>query len=90
MGSSARKTMQLTLVAASIGAPGAPGVSIAILSGLIATFGIPPRGLVFVLGVDRFLDMARTSVNVTGDLAATRILTREHGPELSAEEARHT
>jgi Na+/H+-dicarboxylate symporter len=78
------------VVAASIGARGAPGVSIAILSGLIATFGIPPQGLVFVLGVDRFLDMARTSVNVTGDLAATRILTREHGPELSAEEARHT
>ncbi|MCC5981670.1 MAG: dicarboxylate/amino acid:cation symporter [Oceanicaulis sp.] len=64
----------LTLVASSIGAPGAPGVSIAILSGLIASFGIPPAGLVFVLGVDRFLDMARTSVNVTGDLVATRIL----------------
>ncbi|MEQ8434688.1 MAG: dicarboxylate/amino acid:cation symporter [Oceanicaulis sp.] len=81
--------MVLTLVAASIGAPGAPGVSIAILSGLIATFGIPPQGLVFVLGVDRFLDMARTSVNVTGDLAAARILTREDGRELSAEAARH-
>lgn len=81
--------MVLTLVAASIGAPGAPGVSIAILSGLITGFGIPPQGLVFVLGVDRFLDMARTSVNVTGDLAATRILTREGGPELSADAARH-
>ena len=90
LGPSETAFMVLTLVAASIGAPGAPGVSIAILSGLIATFGIPPQGLVFVLGVDRFLDMARTSVNVTGDLAATRILTREHGPELSAEEARHT
>lgn len=79
----------LTLVAASIGAPGAPGVSIAILSGLIASFGIPPQGLVFVLGVDRFLDMARTSVNVTGDLAAARILTREGATELSPEAARH-
>jgi len=83
--------MVFTLVAASIGAPGAPGVSIAILSGLVATFGIPPQGLVFVLGVDRFLDMARTSVNVTGDLAATRILSREaDGVELSAEQARHS
>ncbi|MGJ3232625.1 MAG: dicarboxylate/amino acid:cation symporter [Oceanicaulis sp.] len=82
--------MVLTLVAASIGAPGAPGVSIAILSGLIATFGIPPQGLVFVLGVDRFLDMARTSVNVTGDLAAARILTRDDSRELSPEAARHT
>ncbi len=82
--------MVFTLVAASIGAPGAPGVSIAILSGLVATFGIPPQGLVFVLGVDRFLDMARTSVNVTGDLAAARILSREAGQEeLSSEQARH-
>jgi len=81
--------MVATLVAASIGAPGAPGVSIAILSGLIVSFGIPPQGLVFVLGVDRFLDMARTAVNVTGDLAATRILTR-NGKELDAAEARQS
>jgi Na+/H+-dicarboxylate symporter len=81
--------MVATLVAASIGAPGAPGVSIAILSGLIVSFGIPPHGLVFVLGVDRFLDMARTAVNVTGDLAATRILTR-NGEELDAAEARQS
>ena len=66
----------LSLVAASIGAPGAPGVSIAILSGMLASFGIPPAGLVFVIGVDRLLDMSRTVVNVTGDLAACRILSR--------------
>lgn len=78
----------VTLVAASIGAPGAPGVSIAILSSLVLSFGIPDYGLVFVLGVDRFLDMARTAVNVTGDLVAARILTRE-GEELTPEEARH-
>lgn len=79
----------VTLVAASIGAPGAPGVSIAILSSLVLSFGIPDHGLVFVLGVDRFLDMARTGVNVTGDLVAARILTRE-GPELDPEQARHS
>lgn len=66
----------LSLVAASIGAPGAPGVSVAILSGMLATFSIPAEGLVFVLGVDRLLDMSRTVVNVTGDLAACRILSR--------------
>ncbi|WP_394694031.1 dicarboxylate/amino acid:cation symporter [Hyphobacterium sp.] len=66
----------LSLVAASIGAPGAPGVSIAILSGMLASFGIPAEGLVFVIGVDRLLDMSRTVVNVTGDLAACRILSR--------------
>jgi len=66
----------LSLVAASIGAPGAPGVSIAILSGMLVNFGIPAEGLVFVIGVDRLLDMSRTVVNVTGDLAACRILSR--------------
>jgi Na+/H+-dicarboxylate symporter len=66
----------LSLVAASIGAPGAPGVSVAILSGMLVSFGIPTEGLVFVLGVDRVLDMSRTVVNVTGDLAACRILSR--------------
>ncbi|WP_158291609.1 dicarboxylate/amino acid:cation symporter [Marinicauda algicola] len=79
----------VTLVAASIGAPGAPGVSIAILSSLILSFGIPEYGLVFVLGVDRFLDMARTAVNVTGDLTAARILSRD-GEELDVEQARHS
>ena len=59
------------------GAPGAPGVSIAILSGMLASFGIPAEGLVFVIGVDRLLDMSRTAVNVTGDLAACRIIARD-------------
>ena len=63
-----------TLVAASIGAPGTPGVSIVILSTVVTGFGIPAAGLVLVLGVDRLLDMARTVVNVTGDLAACVIL----------------
>lgn len=71
----------LSLVAASIGAPGAPGVSIAILSGMLASFGIPAEGLVFVIGVDRLLDMSRTAVNVTGDLAACRILSRTAAPD---------
>lgn len=66
----------LTLVASSIGAPGAPGVGIVILSNIVAGFGIPTAGLVLILGVDRILDMARTVVNVTGDLAACVLLNR--------------
>ncbi|MCW5724784.1 MAG: dicarboxylate/amino acid:cation symporter [Maricaulaceae bacterium] len=81
-----------TLVAASIGAPGAPGVSIAILAALLASFGIPPQGLVFVLGIDRLLDMSRTMVNVTGDLAVVRVLSagdaRRDGPGAAVETAR--
>lgn len=63
-----------TLVASSIGAPGTPGVSIAILASVAAGFGIPAEGLVIILGVDRLLDMCRTVVNVTGDLTATTLL----------------
>lgn len=64
----------LTLVASSIGAPGVPGVGIVILSNIVAGVGIPTAGLVLILGVDRILDMARTVVNVTGDLAACVLL----------------
>ncbi|MEQ8283470.1 MAG: dicarboxylate/amino acid:cation symporter [Parvibaculum sp.] len=63
-----------TLVAASIGAPGTPGVSIAILISVAGTYGIPLEGMVIVLGVDRLLDMSRTTVNVAGDLVACVVL----------------
>lgn len=59
-----------TLVASSIGAPGTPGVSIAILINVATGMGIPVEGMVIILGVDRLLDMCRTAVNVTGDLVA--------------------
>jgi DAACS family dicarboxylate/amino acid:cation (Na+ or H+) symporter len=39
-------------------------------------FGIPPEGLGLILGVDRILDMCRTTLNVTGDLAAAVVVAR--------------
>jgi Na+/H+-dicarboxylate symporter len=60
----------LTALAASIGAPSAPGTGIVILSTILIAAGIPPVGVVLLLGVDRILDMTRTMVNVTGDLTA--------------------
>ncbi len=73
-----------TLVASSIGAPGTPGVSIAILASVAAGFGIPTAGMVIILGVDRLLDMSRTTVNVTGDLVASLML-RHSGESGQAE-----
>ena len=64
----------VTLVASSIGAPGTPGVGIVILGNIAASFGIPLVALPLVLGVDRILDMARTAVNLTGDLTACVLL----------------
>jgi len=61
-------------VGASIGSPATPGVGIVILSMVLTTVGIPPSGIALVMGVDRILDMARTSINVTGDLVTSRLL----------------
>lgn len=63
-----------TLVFSSIGAPGTPGVSIAILVNVAMSMGIPVEGMVIIFGVDRLLDMCRTVVNVTGDLVASALL----------------
>ncbi|MBC8517035.1 MAG: dicarboxylate/amino acid:cation symporter [Nitrosopumilus sp.] len=60
----------LTALAASIGAPSAPGTGIVILSTILVAAGIPPVAVILLLGVDRILDMTRTMVNVTGDLTA--------------------
>ena len=60
----------LTSIAASIGAPSAPGTGIVILSTILIAAGVPPLGVVLLLGVDRILDMTRTMINVTGDLTA--------------------
>ncbi|MDH3502639.1 MAG: dicarboxylate/amino acid:cation symporter [Nitrosopumilus sp.] len=62
--------ISLTALAASIGAPSAPGTGIVILSTILIAAGIPPVGVVLLLGVDRILDMTRTMINVTGDLTA--------------------
>lgn len=78
----------VTAVAASIGAPAAPGVGIVILSGILSSAGIPASGVALLLGVDRLLDMARTSVNVTGDLVACTVLDRWLGSPI--ESARRT
>lgn len=78
----------VTVVAASIGAPAAPGVGIVILSGVLASVGIPPSGVAMLIGIDRLLDMARTSVNVTGDLTASLVLDRWIGGTAESSEAR--
>ncbi len=66
----------VTAVGASIGSPGTPGVGIIILAMVLETAGIPTAGIVLIMGVDRILDMSRTSVNVCGDLVAAKLMER--------------
>ena len=57
-------------VITAIGAAGVPGGSIPLLVGVLVMFGVPGEGIAIVLGIDRILDMSRTTVNVCGDLTA--------------------
>ena len=57
----------LTATMASIGAAGVPGVGLVTLAMVLQQVGLPVEGIALIIGVDRILDMVRTTVNVTGD-----------------------
>ena len=71
--------VMLMCVITAVGAAGVPGGSLPLLVGILAMFGVPGEGIALILGVDRILDMARTTVNVTGDLVATAVIGRSEG-----------
>ena len=68
--------LALTTVGASIGAPSTPGVGIVILATILQGIGVPVEGIALILGVDRILDMCRTTINVTGDLTASLVMRK--------------
>jgi proton glutamate symport protein len=74
--------LAVTVVGASIGTPSTPGVGIVVLGTILAGVGVPVGGIALIVGVDRILDMSRTVVNVTGDLAACLVLDRLVGERL--------
>lgn len=63
-------------VLTAIGAAGVPGGSIPLMMVVMATVGVPPEGIAIILGVDRILDMSRTTLNVCGDLSASVYIER--------------
>ena len=66
----------LTSTLASIGTAGVPGAGLIMLSLVLTTVGLPLEGLAIVAGVDRILDMARTTVNVCGDLMVSTVVAK--------------
>jgi proton glutamate symport protein len=72
-------TMMLTLMLTSKGVAAVPRASLVILSGTLHTFGLPLEGVALILGVDAFLDMARTSVNLVGNCLASAVMARWEG-----------
>ncbi len=71
--------MLLTLMLTSKGIAGVPRAALVILSGTLATFGLPLEGVAVLLGVDTLMDMVRTSVNVLGNCLASAVVARWEG-----------
>jgi DAACS family dicarboxylate/amino acid:cation (Na+ or H+) symporter len=66
-------------VITAVGAAGVPGGSIPLLVGILMMFEVPGEGIALILGVDRILDMSRTTLNVIGDHAATLFIAKSEG-----------
>jgi DAACS family dicarboxylate/amino acid:cation (Na+ or H+) symporter len=59
-----------------IGTAGVPAGSLPVIAMILVMVGVPPEGIGLILGVDRFLDMCRTTLNVTGDLVVATVVSR--------------
>lgn len=69
-------TIILTSTLASIGSAGVPGAGLIMLTLVLNSVGLPVEGIAIIAGIDRVLDMARTTVNVVGDCMVTLIVAK--------------
>lgn len=67
--------VMLVCILAGIGTAGVPGGSLPVIALILSGVGVPPEGIGLILGVDRFLDMCRTTLNVVGDLVAAQVIS---------------
>lgn len=66
--------LMLMSVLSAVAVAGIPGGSLPMIAGLLATFGVPPEGIGIIIGVDRILDMMRTTVNVGSDIVVATVV----------------
>ncbi|MCD8234506.1 MAG: dicarboxylate/amino acid:cation symporter [Cloacibacillus porcorum] len=72
----------MTATLASIGTAGVPGAGLIMLSMVLISAGLPIEGMALVAGIDAVLDMARTCVNVTGDMCVSTVIAKTEGEKL--------
>ncbi|MCC4397334.1 cation:dicarboxylase symporter family transporter [Lactobacillus reuteri] len=72
-------TLLVVLMITSKGMAGVPGASFVVLLASVSTIGVPMAGLTFIAGIDRFVDMGRTAVNVVGNSIATLVIGESEG-----------
>ena len=65
-----------------IGTAGIPSGSLPVIAMICGIVGLKPEGIAIILGVNTFLDMCRTSLNVTGDLATAVVVSHQAGEHL--------
>ncbi|MBT9177301.1 MAG: Proton/glutamate-aspartate symporter [Firmicutes bacterium] len=76
-------TVIVSATLASIGTAGVPGAGMIMLAMVLESVGIPVAAIGIIMGVDRIVDMARTCINVTGDLVCTLVVARsENGVDM--------
>jgi proton glutamate symport protein len=75
-------TIVVSATMASVGAAGVPGAGMVTLAMVLTAIGVPTQGVALVLGVDRILDMLRTTTNVIGDATATALIATTQGQTL--------
>ncbi|HET9231565.1 MAG TPA: dicarboxylate/amino acid:cation symporter [Vitreimonas sp.] len=68
--------VMLVCILGGIGTAGVPAGSLPVIAMILVMVGVPPEGIGLILGVDRFLDMCRTTLNVTGDLVVATVVSR--------------
>ena len=72
-------TVVIMSILAGVGTAGVPGGSLPLIVIVLQSVGVPAEGIGIILGVDRFLDMCRTTLNVTGDLVCATVIARSEG-----------
>ena len=72
----------LMCILGGIGTAGVPAGSLPVVAMILVMVGVPAEGIGLILGVDRFLDMCRTTLNVTGDLVAATVVSRGESDEV--------
>jgi Na+/H+-dicarboxylate symporter len=78
-------TMMLTLMLTTKGVAAVPRASLVVLSGTLTAFGLPLEGIALIIGVDEFMDMGRTAVNLIGNCVATTVVSKWEGTPLKGE-----
>lgn len=68
--------VMLVCILGGIGTAGVPAGSLPVVAMILLMVGVPVEGIGLILGVDRFLDMCRTTLNVTGDLVIATVVSR--------------